>query len=412
MSVEIINTETRLTNKLLAGTSLEQFQKQSDKEAGFEITENFQRFSQRDDVFSRVWWDKDITVKNFQDFYDSMWSEAVLKRGDGFAQKDCALRNAAWSTAYQFAERNLEEKGIREGFLDPFEPYRPVAKNKLEITDPSAMSVEIKKVAKFFGADLAGIAAYDPRWVYTYRTDSKTREEKPNPLPEDLTSVIVVGHEMDINLVSTYPSALAGASVGNGYSKETATAQQLAQYIRLLGYEAIASMNDTSLVIPYAIKAGLGEYGRNQMVLTPEFGPRQRFSKIFTNMPLSHDKPISFGVKKTCDTCTRCAEACPPKALPFGEPEEGGPNKSSIKGIVKWTANCEKCFSYWVKMKTDCAICMRVCPYNRDNRLFLNRIMSWMLSNSLRKIALKIDDKLGRAKRLKPSTWWTKMTSH
>ena len=32
------------------------------------------------------------------------------------------------------------------------------------------------------------------------------------------------------------------------------------------------------------IQAGLGEYGRNQMVITPEFGPRVRFSKIITNI--------------------------------------------------------------------------------------------------------------------------------
>ena len=50
-------------------------------------------------------------------------------------------------------------------------------------------------------------------------------------------------------------------------------------------------MNDTGLVIPYAIKAGLGEYARNQMVITPEFGPRVRFSKIFTNAPFHNDAP-------------------------------------------------------------------------------------------------------------------------
>ena len=33
-------------------------------------------------------------------------------------------------------------------------------------------------------------------------------------------------------------------------------------------------MNDTALAIPYALKAGLGEYGRHGLVITPEFGPR------------------------------------------------------------------------------------------------------------------------------------------
>ena len=55
-------------------------------------------------------------------------------------------------------------------------------------------------------------------------------------------------------------------------------------------------MNDTALVIPYAIKAGLGEYGRNQMVLTPEFGPRLRFSKVFTDIPLAVDVSRQLGL--------------------------------------------------------------------------------------------------------------------
>ena len=72
----------------------------------------------------------------------------------------------------------------------------------------------------------------------------------------------------------------------------------IAQYIRNLGYQAIPSMNDTALAIPYALEAGLGEYGRHGLLITPEFGPRLRLGKIFTNLPLERDRPTSFGVEK------------------------------------------------------------------------------------------------------------------
>ena len=130
------------------------------------------------------------------------------------------------------------------------------------------------------------------------------------------------------------------------------------------GFQAPIS-NDTGLVIPMAIQAGLGEYARNQLVITPEFGPRLRFSKIFTDMPLESDKPRRPGVAKFCDICTKCVDACPDKALPSGPPKTGG-GLSSIKGVRKWTSNAEKCFSFWATLSTDCAICMRVCPFNRD----------------------------------------------
>jgi epoxyqueuosine reductase QueG len=161
-------------------------------------------------------------------------------------------------------------------------------------------------------------------------------------------------------------------------------------------------------VIPYAVKAGLGEYGRNQMVITEEFGPRVRFSKIFTNLPLNHDKPKKFGVREFCDICARCAEQCPPKALPFGPPEAGGENQSAARGVVKWTANCEKCFGYWAKLKTDCAICLRVCPYNKDFSKWWFRLGRKLAGTSLRHVILRLDTKLGYWRRSKPKDWWSK----
>ena len=50
-------------------------------------------------------------------------------------------------------------------------------------------------------------------------------------------------------------------------------------------------------------------------------------------MPLVHDTPKPKGVKAFCDICTKCADACPVKALPFGAPKVGGSNISAIKGV-------------------------------------------------------------------------------
>ncbi|MEX0303030.1 MAG: reductive dehalogenase, partial [Leisingera sp.] len=246
----------------------------------------------------------------------------------------------------------------------------------------------------------------DGRWLYTARVDARDMSEAPHDLPEGLNSVIVLGHEMDKELVATYPSALAGAATGREYSHEASIVMQLAAYIRNLGYEAVPSMNDTGLVIPYAVKAGLGEYARNQMVITPEFGPRLRFSKIFTNLPLAHDMPQPQGVKDFCSICTKCADACPVKALPYGEPSAETANVSAIKGVKKWTSDAEKCFSFWAKMASDCAICMRVCPFNRDYSKRRNQLWLKLALGPLRKLALRLAGKHGQ--RTKPSEWWDK----
>ena len=378
-------------------------QREGDAAAGIDVTEGFERFEQRNDVFTRAFWDDSVRSKQTDAFFTSYRMEATPRRGDGFTQRDFALRNAAWLISDIMTDRHADQ-GRREGFQAPFSYDTPVAPDQVAIDDPDKMSAEIKRIARFFGADLCGITDLDDRWLYKSRVDTRDLSAAPNDLPDGLTSVIVLGHEMDEALVATYPSALAGAATGREYSHEAAIVLQLAAYIRNLGYEAVASMNDTGLVIPYAVKAGLGEYARNQLVITPEFGPRLRFSKIFTNMPMTHDAAKPLGVRAFCDICTKCADACPVKALPYGPPTTGGENVSALKGVRKWTSDAEKCFGFWAKTSTDCAICMRVCPFNRDFRVWHHRLWLKLALSPFRRLALWLDRKRGG--RSKPSKWW------
>lgn len=377
--------------------------REGDSAAGIVTTDDFEPFHQRDDIFSRAMWDDTVRTKKTDGFFASYRMEAAPRRGDGFTRRDFALRNAAWLISDIMTDRFAAE-GRREGFQAPLSADTPVSPEREEVTDPSAMAAEITKVARFFGADLCAVTGYDDRWTYASRVDTRDMSAAPNDLPEGMTSVIVLGHQMEKGLVDTYPSALAGAATGREYSHEAAIVMQLAAYIRNLGYNAIASMNDTALVIPYAVKAGLGEYARNQMVITPEFGPRLRFSKIFTDLPLAHDIPKQRGVRQFCDICTKCADACPVKALPFGAPEASGANRSEIKGVVKWTSDAGKCFSFWAAQASDCAICMRVCPFNRDFSRWIDRAWLRIALSRWRKLALWLDRKRGG--RIKPSQWW------
>ena len=379
----------------------------TDADAGIEITPEFERFVQRDDIFTRAFWDPEVRSKQTDAFFASYRMEAAPRRGDGFSQKDFALRNASWLVSDLISNR-AGDRGKREGFQAAIENDTPVAPMRQAVDDPAAMAREIKRIARFFGADLCGITEMDDRFVYASRVDTRDMSEAPVELPEGMTSVIVMGHQMEAELVATYPSALAGAATGREYSHEAAVVMQLAAYIRNLGYEATASMNDTALVIPFAIKAGLGEYARNQMVITPEFGPRLRFSKIFTNLPLAHDTPRPRGVRAFCDICTKCADACPVKALPYGPPALST-DRSAIKGVRKWTSDAEKCFGFWAKLASDCAICMRVCPFNRDFSRLRHRLWLRLALSPWRRLALRLDR--GRGKRVKPASWWGNQAS-
>ncbi len=384
----------------------------TDRDAGFRVLPTHERFSQKHDIFSRSFWDPEVRSDKTDRFYESYRRPLESWRHvDGYEQKDFALRNAGWHVADFFAER-LEHEGRREGFLDYLTAHREGSGERREVK-PEPMADEIKKAAELFGADLVGITYHDERWLYTHKYSRRTESsessgEVPMDLPDGLTSVIVVCHEMDHDLLLTVPSALSGTATGVGYSKDVVTLLALGQYIRNLGYRAYASMNDTAASIPYAIKAGLGEYGRHGLLIAPGLGPRLRIGKIFTDLPLAHDRPIDFGVKAFCDVCRKCSDACPPKAIATGEPSAKVHNRSNAVGIEKWTTDAEKCFDFWVSQITDCSICIRVCPYNRDYPRWLNRFRFKLMGTFLRRVMLWLDTLAQGGARMAPSRWWAK----
>jgi epoxyqueuosine reductase len=378
----------------------------SDREAGFAVGADFRRFSQKDDIFCRSFWDADVRSDRSDMFYETYRTPKMKWRSvDGFTQRDYALRNASWHVTDIFAELR-EDADRREGFLDPYTIMREGPGSALPVASPETMAREVKQSARVLGADLVGITGYDERWMYTHAYSRETETEKPQEIPHGLDNVVVIAQSMDRGLLRTAPSALSGAATGATYSRDTIVLLAIAQYITNLGYRAVASMNDSALVIPLAIKAGLGEYGRHGLLITREFGPRVRIGKVFTDMPLAHDRPVRFGVREVCDICRACTDGCPAKAIAGGEPSTLVHNRSNIQGIRKWTTDAEKCFRFWANQNTDCSICVRVCPYNRDFSEWWSRAWRWLAGTRLRRLALWLDRVGGRGKRLRPSLWW------
>jgi len=377
----------------------------------FEITAEFERFDQKNDIFRRSWWDTAIKSAKTQRFYKTYREPLKSWRNvDGFTQKDYALRNASWHVSDIFTELKMAEDR-REGFSDAFTLQLEPAQEKIAFPDETAAATEIKRIALGFGADLVGITYLDMRWLYTQKFSDLSCTARPNDIPEELQYVIVTAQAMDYDLIRTVPSALSGAATGLGYSHDALVVLSVAQYIRNLGYNAVASMNDSALAIPLAIQAGLGEYGRLGLLITKEFGPRVRLGKVFTDLPLALDSPIRFGVKEFCNSCDRCVTACPVEAIPRARPSTEVYNKSNIKGIRKWSVDAEKCFGFWVAQNTDCSICIRVCPYNKDFSKWWARLGRWLAGTPLRSFMLWLDRGLGFGQRMRPKKWWRSRTA-
>ena len=382
-------------------------QRPIDALTGFEVGADFQRFDQRDEIYCRSQWDAEVRSDKAKRFFQGYFMpDARSRRSDGFSQRDYALRNAAWHVTNVLRDINRPETGRKEGFFDHFTSHEPGWPEPFAFDSPEQATADVRKVAGLCGADLFGVCAYDERWMYTGLFDERSQSSKPQEIPSDLPHVIVVGESMDVDLTRTVPSALSGSATGLGYSYDALTLLTLAQYIRNLGYRAYATMNDTSLAIPLAVQAGFGEVGRHSLLITEEYGPRLRLGRIFTDVPLVHDQPRQFGVRAFCDICDRCATACPPKAIPFEPPSTVVYNRSNLIGVSKWTVDAEKCFKFWANQNTDCSICIRVCPYNRDYSRWYHRWWRRLANSPLRRLALWLDDRLVDRGRQKSAWWW------
>ncbi len=371
------------------------------------MNENFRRFNQKNDMFNRSIWDETVHSERVIKFFESYNTDlAAFRKVDGFTHRDYALRNAAWYMADFFADLMEQSHDRNEGFLDTYTMFRKGAVVQYTGGTPAENSTDVKRAGEYLGADLVGICEYDQRWVYTHNYSRRDKREKLSDLPDDLPYVVVVVNEMDYDTTKVTPSALSGAATGQGYSKDIISVLSLTQYIRNLGYRAVASLNDTALSIPLAIQAGLGEYGRLGLLITKEFGPRVRIAKIFTDFPLQPDRPIEFGVREFCQICRQCAKYCPARAISKGEPSEEVHSISNICGVNKWTLDAEKCFKMWVNQGTDCAICIRVCPYNKDYTDWLHRLGRDLAGTRLRSFIFWLETRLKYGKRELPKRWW------
>ena len=87
-----------------------------------------------------------------------------------------------------------------------------------------------------------------------------------------------------------------------------------------------------------AVAAGLGVFGRHNLVINPQLGTRIIFTAILTESPVSSDPPVK---DELCDQCGLCVEACPAGALDVeGQTDQLKCLKSSqpygIGGLIRY----------------------------------------------------------------------------
>jgi epoxyqueuosine reductase len=348
-------------------------------------TNSYKRFSERNMIFARVGWDQSYSA--YQRSISEKESELVGR--PGYSRVGYAAQNAAWTVHDNFrgafAWDRVRTSASYTDLTTSLPKYEPKS------LEESAKAV--KQVAQIFGAADVGICELDPdlHFIYTHN-----RLGEPIEFPGGVKYAIIMLIKMDLYSIQTSPALPAGIATGHGYSSMAFIQATMAEFIRNLGYTAIPAGNNIGLSVPLAIQAGLGEVGRNGLLIHPKFGQRIRICKVFTDLPMAIDKPIHFGAVRFCRVCKKCATHCPSNSISRGEPTWESPwnTVSNNNGTYKWFVNVETCYKYWVRNSSDCSNCIRVCPFTKPPGLshdiarffikyfpFMNRF--WVLLDSL-----------------------------
>jgi ferredoxin len=289
--------------------------------------------------------------------------------------------------------------GLTEALHDAVDG-RP-AQDRFE-SDASLMTAFIKDLAGYYGALAVGIAEMRPYHVYSHVGRGRGRYGAPISLDHRYGIAFTV--EMDLDLVATAPYAPTVMESAKQYVESARVAVQLANFVRALGYPARAHIDGNYRVVAplVARDAGLGEIGRMGLLMTPELGPRVRLGVVTTDLPLVPDgRGEDTSVLDFCSICSKCADCCPPHAIPQGDRVE-------IDGAVRWRINDAICYRYWNAVGTDCARCMSVCPYSHPDKAMHN-LVRWAArhSGAARRAAVWLDNAFySRLPTAKPRPAW------
>lgn len=195
-------------------------------------------------------------------------------------------------------------------------------------SEPSATqqtdTERVKKYARDAGADLVGIADAE---VLNENPPDPNHPQIPDRIWEETNSVVVVGIRVPLG------EFMSDDHESIGYMNQLVVHQidrishKIAQFIESeLDHRALQLANDETdpdlkqgsygfLSLRHlAAEAGLGTFGLEANLLTPEFGPRVYFGAALTTADLEPNDRITDQI---CigEGCGRCLKACPTDAI-------------------------------------------------------------------------------------------------
>lgn len=176
---------------------------------------------------------------------------------------------------------------------------------------------EVRKVGLEQGANLVGVVS---------ARDLAEHEEGIAAILPAARSIVVVAARHSLAAIRSPNNQVAQFDTIHTYREAERAAHGTARFLESKGFPSVAvpAFIPIDMAAPKkgmrgeicwrraGVRAGLGSYGENGLLVTRAFGAAVRISGVVTAADLEADSPLDEDV---CDHCMRCVEACPPGAL-------------------------------------------------------------------------------------------------
>ena len=259
-------------------------------------------------------------------------------------------------------------------------------------------ATEVKALAKDLGADLVGIASAS---VLNAFPPDPLFPQTPERISPHVKSVVVIAQRIPVgafrcksNVPVQYIDMLVlrrmdriayrlvDALEKEGHPSFVTAAQETDWSYKRASYGRLSTRH-------LGIEAGLGTFGLEVNILTPEFGPRIYLTGVLTECEFESDKPMT---EQVCigESCSRCLYSCPSDAVRhFGIDKRACATEAQEFGfttILKFWEHFlvsdgetrrrliadREIYGFWqgllrvVGSFGDCPRCLAVCPVGND----------------------------------------------
>lgn len=312
------------------------------------------------------------------------------------------------------ADRWSQKHPVSQGIVRPSWAIKPLqdgqtaGKRATGTSDRYENTRALKALSYYLGSAITGVCEVpDYAW---YSHDKRGNIIKPY---HKYALVVLIDQGYETFLGASGNDWISGSQSMRAYLKGGEIVGVMADMIRRMGYGARAHSNLDSHVlhVPLVLHAGLGEQSRiGESAINPFLGMRFKTAILTTDMPITPDLPIDFGVQLFCSKCRKCARECPSQAIPYGD-------KVVFNGYETWKPDSERCTLYRAtNLKgSACGRCVKVCPLSKDTTWdgpIAHQIGSWLGINAtwlkpiLAPISIWLDDFFGNGNTLDEKKWW------